>query len=502
MKVLMVYPDIRGPLRVSRKGYFYNGLACIAAVLKRSGHDVRLLHYLSAPPRDRFEADLLHDPPDLVAYSATTNLFPFVQTWSRWCRERIPDALQICGGVHPTLYWRESLLTSELDAVCVGEGEWPMIELCDHLERGGCAYPAVANLTFLERGGVMHHHAPRPRMNSTELDSMPFADRSLFSPDKLCEPDRPILIASRGCPYDCAYCCNRALLRVLGNSSPVRIRSVDNVIGEIKYIRESLPHVTAIHFDDDIFGLRPSWMREFARRYSAEVNLPFSCNVRPNLASHEMVQLLAGAGCAEVAMGVETGDCRLRRTLLRRDIDNQLLAEAFRRFERAGIRTHSFNMVGVPHETMENSLETIKLNAALKKRWRMHELRVSILYPYAGTPIFDEARAHGMLTSRNVTYYADDTVLDLDTMTGTQVRFVARYFRLLVLAYSRFLHDLGIPGRTFSKLLDRILLSQFAGRYLFPIANALYPWALRGVRWWKSYEKRVPRGRVELATQS
>jgi radical SAM superfamily enzyme YgiQ (UPF0313 family) len=364
-----------------------------------------------------------------------------------------------------------------------------MVELCDHLDRAQSACPTIANLTFKDRNGTLHRNAPRPLMTGRQLDELPFADRSLFDHDKISDPDRPILMASRGCPYDCSYCCNRALLEVLGRRPAARIRGVKNVMREINQVRNAFPRIDGIHFDDDIFGMKLSWLREFAHRYRSEVALPFSCNMRPTLASEEAVQLLAAAGCDEVAMGVETGNPGLRERLLRRRMDDQLLIDAFERFERAGISAHSFNMVGLPHETMQNSLETIKLNAALKKSWRMRELRVSIFYPYAGTALNEEARKHAMLTGRNVTYYADDTVLNLQSMTGDQIRFVARYFRPLVVLYQKLLRELGKPGRAAVRLLDRFLLSTPASRWLFPLANSVYPWAVKIARWCRASVK-------------
>jgi len=492
MKVLLVYPDVRGPLRVHPRGYFYNGIACISALLKREGHDVRFLHYLSEPSRDRFDADVLLDPPDLVGYSATTNLFSFVHTWSTWCRERFPDLVQICGGVHPTLDPDASLTNSELNAVCVGEGEWPMIELCDRLERDKTPYKGIANFVFKDRNGRLQRNPPRPLMTGEELDAMPFADRLLFEPGKICDPNRPIVIASRGCPFGCTYCCNRALMDALGKAKAVRLRSVDKVVDEINHIRKGLPDVDGIHFDDDIFGMRLPWMRRFVADHREQIRLPFSCNIRPDLAGDEVVRLLARGGCDEVAMGVETGNPNLRRKLLGRKIDDRLLIDAYRRFEEAGIRAHAFNMVGVPHERMENSLETIKLNAALKKKWKMEELRITIFHPYVGTPLFDEARRHGMLTDRSVTCYADDTVLNLGTMSGHQIRFVARYFRLLVVVYQKLLHGAGRPGRLAAWLLDRLLLSRFAATLAFPAANSVYPRLVTLARWIQSHQKETP----------
>jgi hypothetical protein len=139
-------------------------------------------------------------------------------------------------------------------------------------------------------------------------------------------------------------------------------------------------------------------------------------------------------------------------------------------------------MVGVPHERMEDSLETIKLNAVLKKKWRMPELRITIFHPYAGTQLYEEAHRHNLLTDRRVTDYADDTVLNLDSMSRHQIRFVARYFRLLVVVYQKLLRDLGRPGLLGAGMLDRLLLSRLARQWIFPVANQAYPWAVKLLR--------------------
>jgi hypothetical protein len=219
------------------------------------------------------------------------------------------------------------------------------------------------------------------------------------------------------------------------------------------------------------------------------------------LAREEVVRLLAEGGCDEVALGVETGNAVLRRRLLRREMDNQLLIDTFRRLEEAGIRTHSFNMVGVPHEKMQNSLETIKLNAVLKKKWRMPELRITIFHPYAGTQLHDEARKQGLLTDRRVTDYADDTVLNLDSMSRHQIRFVARFFRLLVVVYQKLLRDLGKPGLLGAGMLDRLLLSRLARQTIFPVANQAYPWGLKLLRLLKMHDNPLPTSPVTATVQ-
>ena len=171
-----------------------------------------------------------------------------------------------------------------------------MLELCDELQAGRYELSSIANLAFKDASGAVRRNRLRPLMASEELDALPFADRTLFDPNKVCDPHRPIVMASRGCPYNCTYCCNQALREVVGKRPAVRIRSVARVLEELEQIRREVGGLNGFHFDDDIFGIKLGWLREFSAAYRARIGLPFGCNIRPPLAKPEVVQLLAEAG--------------------------------------------------------------------------------------------------------------------------------------------------------------------------------------------------------------
>jgi len=479
MKVTLVYPDIRTRLRLRTKGYFYSGLACISAALKEAGHSVSLLHYLSAPSRDEFCADLEAQAPDLLAFSSTTNLFGYVRQWASWARQTVPDLTTLCGGVHVTLNPQESLATTELDAICRGEGEEAVAEFCQRLAEGKDAGD-VANVWSRGRDGEIRRTPQRPLV--ADLSKLPLPDRGLFEPARLNTPSKLVVMASRGCPYSCTYCCNRALRDLSGPGHYVRFRAPDHVMREIQLARALLPDVDGVIFDDDIFGLRMDWLRDFIPAYTRGVALPFKCNMRPNLVTPELVALLAQGGCVEVAMGVESGNGRIRNEVLGRRLSAEQISRAFRLFAEAGIRTCSYNMVGLPHENMRNCLETVKFNAALKPDWRMSELNVSIFYPYVGTPLFDECAKHGWLTDRDTPDYADDTILSHDQLSRSQIRFMAYYFRPLTGLYAKLGRCRWPPARRLEAALDRVLCSQAAQLALLPAANAFFSRAVGAAR--------------------
>ena len=120
---------------------------------------------------------------------------------------------------------------------------------------------------------------------------------------------------------------------------------------------------------------------------------------------------------------------------------------------------------------------------------RMDELRVTIFYPYPGTALYGESRRCDMLTGKNVVHYADDTTLKLKTISPAQIRFVARYFRILVVVYQKLLRNGGNPAGLIGRLLDRFLLSKPAEKAIFPVANGIYPLVVKAVRWLRLYDK-------------
>ena len=65
-------------------------------------------------------------------------------------------------------------------------------------------------------------------------------------------------------------------------------------------------------FADDIFGLQPRWVAEFAREVEArDAVIPFTIQSRADLMTDVAVAGLARAGCAEVWLGAESGSQKI-----------------------------------------------------------------------------------------------------------------------------------------------------------------------------------------------
>ena len=193
-------------------------------------------------------------------------------------------------------------------------------------------------------------------------------------------------MAGRGCPYQCTYCFNRALRGLTAGKGPyVRSRSVGHVMEELRGIKARGKRT--INFVDDTFGLRRDWALELLDRYRVEIGLPFIVNLRPEQADAGFCRALAAAGCYCAQMGVESASAEMRRRLLSRETPDEILAAGARYIRDAGIRLLTYNMVGLPGETLSGAADTLAWNGTMAVEYP----RVSIFQPYPRTALGDQA---------------------------------------------------------------------------------------------------------------
>ncbi|HEX21716.1 MAG TPA: B12-binding domain-containing radical SAM protein, partial [Actinobacteria bacterium] len=312
--------------------------------------------------QEEFINQVTESNPDLIAFSATTNSFPLVAQMAAWINKTGSNIPVIVGGTHAILNPNEAMSTVGIDFVCLGDGEDLMVELCRALENGD----SVSGIQGLGRHNKENIVLNKPGRRVSELDDLPFPDRHIFDYKHLYnERDgAAMMMASRGCPYQCTYCCNKALRKATGNIRPlIRFHSVDYVIGEARKIMADFDFIKEFHFDDDILFLRRDWAEEFARRFPKEVGLPFVCNLRPTLVKPALAALLKQAGCIEVRIGLESGNDHIRNQVLQRKMTRQHIIDAVRICHDYKIKVMTFNMIGLPFETPRTIIDTIELNA-------------------------------------------------------------------------------------------------------------------------------------------
>jgi radical SAM superfamily enzyme YgiQ (UPF0313 family) len=400
--------------------------------------------------------------PELIGFSSTSHMFPFIKKFAFWLVEAKIEVPTICGGIHPTIAPEETIGVEGIDMICLGEGETALAELCRKMERNE-EISIIPNL-WIKRDGTIIKNPLRPLLDN--LDRLPFPDRNIFDYQNLYSEreGRGSFTVARGCPYNCTYCCNHLIRKIYkSKGKPVRFRSVDNVIAEIKEVVEHYQFIKTLIFDDDILFLKREWAEEFAEKYSQEIKLPFICNARANLTDKAMVYLLKRAGCYHVKFGLESGNEYICNEILNRQLSNEDVKKAFALCKKAGLISESFNMVGIPCETPSAILDTVKLNATIA----VDKMQVSIYQPYKGTRLADLCKEQSFLVSRDLeSDFFSPSILKLNTISPSQVLMFRDYFKILVRYYQVLQRLPDRISNIFIRLSDRILSTLLVAKTL------------------------------------
>ena len=369
------------------------GILLISSVLKQAGHQVSLV---VATEEDPVEA-AQRLKPDVVAYTVYTGPHTWYLELNQRIRAQLPGVFSVFGGPHPT-FFPELIEREGVDGICIGEGEYATLDLMNSLQRNGDGItlpnPVIPNWWFKIDGEIVRNPL-RPLLTGEELDALPFSDRELLY-DAHGQSRRtkikPI-ITGRGCPYDCAFCFNKAYSDLYGGQGRrFRRRSPGNVLRELQEVT-SQHDVRFILFMDDTFILQDKWLQEFMTRYKEEIDLPFWCQVRANLVTEEKIALFRKAGCVSVSFGIEAGNDRLRNAVLNRNMSREEILGASELLRRYGIAFSTNNMLGLPTGNLENDFETLELNAQCRPAYA----NVFLFQPYPKTALGEWAYEHGWM---------------------------------------------------------------------------------------------------------
>jgi anaerobic magnesium-protoporphyrin IX monomethyl ester cyclase len=421
MHIKFVFPDIGAPGSPTGACAFHTGIGYISAVLKQGGHKTSLLHIHKPAAEEDFLKSIKKEKPDLLCFTSTSNQFPYVETFSTWAKEL--DLQILIGGVHATLVPEEVIKLPSIDFLCIGEGEYPTLELVDALQKN----ESINNIKNIwsKKGDTIIKNEIRPLISN--LDELPFPDREIFDYETILKANgyHADVIAGRGCPFSCTYCCNHALRKIYnGKGKYVRIRSVDNVLEEIEEITKKYK-IKRIDFHDDIFTLFPDWVKKFCEQYPKRFKIGFGCNARAETLNKDTVTALKSAGCEFISIGIESGNEWLRKNVLNRYMTNEQIITAFKNVHEAGISTYALNMIGLPCETPEMIEDTIKINKIVSP----DSFQLSIFYPYPQTDLWDLCKKKGFLTDEYKTSFLGDSTLQLPTLSKKQIRMYYKHFQ-------------------------------------------------------------------------
>jgi radical SAM superfamily enzyme YgiQ (UPF0313 family) len=367
----------------------------LLAALTPPGHTVAIVDEAFAP--DDIDQDV-----DLVGITVLTELAPRAYQIGDIYRQK--GVKVVMGGIHPTVLPDEAL--EHADAVVVGEAEgiWPQL----------VSDAAAGKMQRIYRAGKM-----------TDLKGLPIPRRELF-PGTTNKGYIPIPIGvetSRGCPYDCEFCC---IGQTLGHQ--YRVRPVQEVIAEIEAIDS--PH---LFFVDDALGLNRNAAKKLFTEMVPLRRLWLAQGTVSLAEDLELLGLMKGAGCLGLLIGFESvqkGTQNEVNKIKNLQVD---FYEAMRRFHGEGFGILGCFVFGFDYENKDVFEQTLEFIM----RSRMDCAQLRILTPYPGTRLYERLLSEGRLFVSDwwLRGYPPDTLL-FQPMGMTADELINGFARLNRQAYS------------------------------------------------------------------
>ncbi|WP_224984973.1 hopanoid biosynthesis associated radical SAM protein HpnJ [Geomonas agri] len=384
--------------------------------------------------------DIAKDYDMVVMYTSTPTLAIDVET-ARRVKAQKPGTVTVLTGPHVSILPEESLrfAAGAVDIVCRGEFDYSTKELCE-----GKPWEEVDGISFMKDGKVVH---TKDRPPIADLDALPFAS-------KVYQRDLPIdeyviphfrhpyvsIYASRGCPSRCIYC----LWPQTFSGRTLRKRSPQNVYEEVKWIKENLPYVKDISFDDDTFTADKQHAIAIARLIKP-LNVSWVINARANC-DYETLKELREAGMHHVVVGYESGNEQILKNI-KKGVTKAQAIEFTKNCKKLGITVHGAFVLGLPGETRETIKETIAYAIDLD----LTSIQVSLASPYPGTEFYQMAKENGWIASDS---FLDETghqkcVINYPDLTNQEI------FDAVELFYNKFYFRPRYIARSiFSMLVD------------------------------------------------
>jgi radical SAM superfamily enzyme YgiQ (UPF0313 family) len=402
MKVQFIWPNFDCPIGLNI------GLAYLSGALKAAGHDTRILHiceWLDYPfDLDHIESDVKAYDPDLIAVGTGFPHYPEMAQTAKRLKDTLGRPI-VFGGIHTTLNTRSVMEQNPwIDFGNVGEGDDSLMDLVRALETGG-GTTSIPNVWARRDGAIV----PNPSRRLKDISKLPWMDLDGWAFKRITENRRGWVnvYMNRGCPYRCTYCHNNGVAKILQESFKtktsstadlgyIRLRSIDDMIDELKDIMNHWDGVTAFSFNDDTFTMDQEHMKAFLARYKADVGLPFVCNTTVLDVDREMLEIMKDANCDLVRFGVETATPRIKREVLKRDFSMRKTEEVFKICRQIGLRSFAFNILANPTETCEEMKDTLRLNSQLLP----NGLKISLGYPFPGTEYHDIAKSLDLIDEK------------------------------------------------------------------------------------------------------
>ena len=331
-----------------------------------------------------FQKAVKHFKPNLIGVSVTDDTYELGISLINRIREK--NIYTVFGGIYSIFNPEKVIKNDCVDAICIGEGEDALVELCKNIENKK-DINKIQNLWVKSDGKIIKNKI-RPLV---DINKLPLEDFSIFEKKRFYRPMQgkiyrmiPITI-DRGCPFKCSFCAApfiNKLYRDSGHKNYYRQKEANQIIREIQ-IQVKKYQADYIYFNSETFFARKQKeIEKIGRQYEKNIGLPFWCQTRVETITEERIKLLEDMNCDRISIGLEHGNEKFRKKMNKHFSNNQAI-KAFKIIEKSGIPVTVNNIIGFPDETRELVFDTIELNRKIVA----DSINALVFTPYSGTPM-------------------------------------------------------------------------------------------------------------------
>ncbi len=305
-------------------------------------------------------------------------------------KQRKPETKIGFVGAHAAVLPTETLKASwAIDWVGRKEFDYTCKEVAENRD-----ITTIAGLSYRDGEGKIKHNPERELI--ADMDALPWVadvyrrdlDIQKYFNGYLMHPYMS-MYTGRGCPAQCTFC---LWPQTIGGHK-YRVRSAENVAGEMAYLKKVFPEVKEFFFDDDTFTANLPRAREIAKKI-APLGLTWSCNSRANL-DYDTVKSLKDNGLRLFLVGYESGNDEIL-TRIKKGVTTDEMRKFTKACHQAGVIIHGTFILGLPVETKQ----TIQQTLDFAKELDVFSIQVSLAAPYPGTELYEQARLNGWFAKK------------------------------------------------------------------------------------------------------
>lgn len=365
-----------------------------ASVLRENGYDVKLADLQFSSSAEEIKLHLESFKPDaFVIYDDSFNYL------TKMCLTNMRDAafkmqriakeydIPVIVSSSDATDHLEKYFSNKADYIIIGEAEQTLLELINAVQK--TKTPNISLINGLAYFADNNIKKTAPRLVLKDLDELPLPAWDLIN----IEPYKRTwlnghsyfsinFVTTRGCPYKCNWCAKPIYGNRYNSHSP------QNVAKQIKDLQAKFGF-THIWFADDIFGLKPNWLKEFNDAVSElKITIRYKIQSRADLLlEDDNIKYLAESGCEEVWMGAESGSQKVLDAMDKGTTIEQI-KEATRLLKKHNIKPCFFLQFGYSGELMKDIAKTLLLVDELKP----YDIGISVSYPLPGTKFYESVK--------------------------------------------------------------------------------------------------------------